>query len=61
MSSTKGYDLFNHKEKLRSLIDQAERLMAHTDDLEWKEDLRRSIDVFKKMLEERDKEEIEDK
>jgi hypothetical protein len=40
------------KERLRSLIDQAEQLKANTDDMEWKDELERSIEVFKKKLEE---------
>jgi hypothetical protein len=50
--------MFNRKDKLRSLIDQAERLMVDTDDVEWKEDLQRAIELFKRMLEDADKEEI---
>lgn len=45
-------------EKLRSLIDQAERLSQETNDIEWKSELHRSIGVFKRMLKQVEEEAI---
>ena len=42
--------MYTDRDKLLSLIEQAERLMQETKDPEWKEELQRSIEVFKRMI-----------
>jgi hypothetical protein len=48
--------MYTNEEKLKSLIEQAEHLLQATGDVEWRQELHRSITMFKKMVEQIDKE-----